>query len=324
MKKIVLYGIFGVLVLGGTGTFLYFNNKKKKDAEKEDESSETKKTYSNGILYYGINADQTRALQTKLNEFIQSGKLGDVMGILGQLGETVSSNTTLREFIFVANANDTISYRYRSNSSKPWSSWCRYLSWCPNDGGNKAYERWVQDGKPVGVAYPISGGDGIMDNTTTAAATTTSNTVDVPISTGNAIEQFKAAIQPSLTNNALKVDGAYGKNTMAVVAALQLYLNATKNAGLQVDGKYGPKTDAATGWGLAGLGDLGRKKGNKGKKGKRKKKGKRVPGSTVRMVKKEKATVIAPRMEEQEAIPEESESMTTEVIESETEVSGIL
>ena len=65
-----------------------------------------------------------------------------------------------------------------------------------------------------------------------------------------AIEQFRTEIQPALKNGKLAVDGLYGNNTMAVVKALQIYLNGVKNAGLIVDGKYGTKTDSATGWGI--------------------------------------------------------------------------
>ena len=248
MGKALWWILGGVAVVGGTAAVIIVNKKKKKkeeDAKKQDSNGgSTSKKTSNGVLYSGINKEQTKALQQKLNAFIASGALGQVMELFGLEGGSP------QEFIFKTDLNDKPYYRHRYAGATIWSSWCNWWTGYANDGSNTAYARWIKDGKPEGVIYPEDGGDPKIENPAKSENSDTATSNETKTSGGSAIEVFKNSITNALTNGALVVDGAYGKNTMAVVSALQIYLNATKKSGLTVDGKYGPKTDAATGWGI--------------------------------------------------------------------------
>ena len=170
-----------VLVLGTAGFICYKKYKKKKEEESSEDVDPTTPV-NDGVVYRGINAEQTRILQEKLNQFILDGKLGMVLGWLGNLGEG-------------------------------W--WDKIKSGVSN------------------LIFPS------VSALSVAASSITSS---------NALENMKTTIAPNLTNGSLVVDGKYGKNTKAVVSALQIYLNAVKGSNLTVDGKYGKNTDAATGW----------------------------------------------------------------------------
>ena len=228
---------------------MYVSKKKKKKKEEEQQQTAIQETSQsgggNGILYTGLTQAQTRKLQEKLNDFISQGGLGYIIGLLGAVGEF--------QYTFVRNQDGTAAYKWRyvqGDSVPSWDKkeWCSYWGWAYNDGSGTAYEKWVADGEPSGRVYNKSG-DVISqaDATITTSPTSTNSNSDTK---SEAISKFMDAIQPSLTAGKLKVDGAYGKNTMAVVTALQVYLNSQTGANLQVDGKYGKQTDAKTGWGI--------------------------------------------------------------------------
>lgn len=85
-------------------------------------------------------------------------------------------------------------------------------------------------------------------NATSTSFVDTVNEINKTVITdvvAQAFQTFKNTVAAKLQE-----DGIYGQKTMAAVAALQIYLNTSKNAGLDVDGKYGPKTDNFTGWAI--------------------------------------------------------------------------
>lgn len=171
-----------IAILTAAGIIVYKKVKKKKESAaaktgSEAESESTTPAVSNGVVWTGLNETQTRTLQTKLNDFISSGKLGMVLGWLGLGGWWSDMYDSVTNYV-------------------------------------------------TNMFYP---------------GTELANS-------SNALAVMKTSIAPNLTNGSLFVDGKYGNNTKAVVAALQVYLNTTKGTKLTVDGKYGKNTDAATGW----------------------------------------------------------------------------
>lgn len=222
-KKIVITTAI-VLVLTATG--LVVASKMRKKSEADSGGSTTSNTISiPGQVYNGLTISQTRALQGKLNSFIQSGALGCVLGWLEGNAPT--------NYEFRTEASGKVYYRYMFEGKQ--RGWFLYQQGSP-DIAKQAYAAWVAAGKPdaQGGGYPAS-----------SITNAISNAV---VPTVAALSTFRNTIQSNLTNGSLAVDGVYGKNTMAVVKALQIYLNATKKSGLQIDGKYGKSTDAATGW----------------------------------------------------------------------------
>lgn len=245
MSKALWWTLGSIAVVGGAAAIIVVKNKKKKESESKETESSTKKI-SNGVLYTGITSAQTKTLQAKLNDFIGSGALGQVAELFG-IGAV-----TAWEYVFTQEKSGNVSYAFRSvtdGKASAWSEWKDY-GWgitCSN-ACSRAKKAWDAAGNPEGVIYDGNGEASVENPAASTSKDVVSNTTQA--ATGSALDVFKTSIQKSLTNGALKVDGAYGKNTMAVVSALQIYLNATKKSGLTVDGKYGPKTDAATGWGI--------------------------------------------------------------------------
>ncbi len=215
-KIIIAAGV--VLVLVGTGLAVASSRRKKQQQSSVPGSQQQNTVISiPGQVYNGLTISQTKALQQKLNSFISSGKLGRVLGWLE------GNAPTNYEF---KTENGSVYYRYMFEGKQ--RGWFKYSSASP-DVAKQAYNAWMSSG---------------MNNAAKAGA----KVLNVITAASSALATFQNTINRNLSNGSLAVDGVYGANTKAVVAALQVYLNATKKLNLTVDGLYGKNTDNATGW----------------------------------------------------------------------------
>lgn len=249
MTKGAKIGIVAVLVVTlAAGVIIYKNKKKKKELQTGDEPATDAQGGQSAGFWSGLTQAQTKELQSRLNEFASSGLLGEILGyVLGEIQGYA--------YIFVRNTSGKVEYNYYSPSQQRWLGWCSYWSFAPNDGGNKAYAKWLEDGEPSG-AYYDSKGNAVTDGIPSPLPPSSADWDQLKMNTDNAMRQsaalqrFRESVSSVINEGGLKVDGQYGPKTMSVVTALQIYLNAEHGANLTVDGKYGSKTDSATGWGI--------------------------------------------------------------------------